>query len=111
MNQQALDNLKKTLQNRLILGCSKAVEVIKASTPIDTQRLYESTRVEADELNISSDLIEVNIVAGGIESYGVRREQNILKEVDYGIYVERRDGYIRQNMPEILDVILEEFEN
>lgn len=110
MNQQQWVKIRQILQDKLIKGCNNAVEIIKENTPIDTQRLYESTRTELNTLETNSEMIEVNIIAGGVEIYGIRREQDILREVDYGIYVERRDGYIRSNLNQITDAILEEFE-
>jgi hypothetical protein len=109
MNQQALNHLKRQLAQSLIKGCEKAVLVIKANTPIDTQRLYESTRVEAEDLDYSADVLEVEIVAGGVAIAGIKRETGIVRDVDYGIYVERRDGYIASTLPEIENAITSEF--
>jgi hypothetical protein len=109
INYEALANLKRDLQNRFIQGCENAVEVIKDVTPIDTQRLYESTRVEMEDADITADIVTAQIVAGGVELYGVRREANILREVDYAIYVERRDMYIQNNLDAIVDAIVDAF--
>lgn len=110
MNYQAFVNLKQKLHSTLVSGCEKAVEIIKQDVPIDTQRLYESTRIDSDEFNESNDNLSINIVAGGIELYGMRREQAILREIDYGIYVERRDGFMISNIDIITEAIVEEFE-
>jgi len=109
MNQQALTNLKKEIHKALERGCEKAVIVIKANTPIDTQRLYETTRVETEYFDDSADILEVQIVAGGQAIRGVKRETGIIRDVDYGIYVERRDGYIASNINEIEKAVLSEF--
>lgn len=111
MNYQKLVELKKQLHSTLVSGCEKAVEIIKEDVPIDTQRLFESTRVDDFEFNESSDDLRIDIVAGGIELYGIRREQSILKEVDYAIYVERRDGFMYEKISRITEAIVEEFKN
>lgn len=104
-----LNALKKQLSQALIKGCENAVLVIKANTPIDTQRLYETTRVDSSYLDNSAEVMEIRIVAGGLAIVGIRREQGIVRDVDYGIYVERRDGYIAASLPEIKNAILSEF--
>jgi hypothetical protein len=111
MNYQKFVELKRNLHSNLVSGCEKAVEIIKEDVPIDTQRLFESTRVDDSEFNESSDDLQVNLVAGGIELYGVRREQSILKEVDYAIFLERRDGFMYEKIQRITDAIVEEFES
>lgn len=111
MNYQAFVNLKQKLHSTLVSGCEKAVEIIKEDVPVDTERLFQSTKIDSEEFNESDDNLQVNIVAGGIDLYGVRREQNILKSVDYAIYLERRDGFMFSNLSRITDAIVEEFEN
>lgn len=109
MNQQALGSLKNQLASVFKKGCEKAVLVIKANTPIDTQRLYETTRLDTEDLDINQDILEIKIVAGGLAIAGVKRETGIIRDVDYGIYVERRDGYIASNITEIENAITGEF--
>jgi hypothetical protein len=111
MNYQKFIALKRSLHSTLVNGCEKAVEIIKEDVPVDTERLFQSTRIDSEEFNESDDNLQVNIVAGGIELYGVRREQSILREIDYGIYIERRDSFMFSNLSRITDAIVEEFEN
>lgn len=107
MNKQAFSRLEKKLQDKFLEGCKKAVEVIKDSTPVDTKRLWLSTRAEVQESNLPNEF-KVFLVAGGIELYGFYREKNILKEVDYAIYLERREGYIRRVLNNIEEAIISE---
>ena len=109
MNQKALNELKKQLAASFRIGCEKAVLVIKANTPIDTQRLYETTRVEAEDLDTTQEILQLKIVAGGLALAGIRRETGIVRDVDYAIYVERKDGYIASNITEIENAIVGEF--
>ncbi|GIW59485.1 MAG: hypothetical protein KatS3mg087_0551 [Patescibacteria group bacterium] len=93
INEDGLRELAQLLGDRLYQGCEDGAEIIKQTTPIDTQRLYESTR--ADNLEINNTHVSCRVVVGGVEMYGVRREQNILKDVDYAAEVELRYGYMQ----------------
>lgn len=92
------------LVDNFLDGCEDGALVLQDSTPIDTMRLYESTRVEIE--NISKDRAAVRIVQGGVELYGIIRERDILKRVDYGLYVIARNNYIRANIEEIKSAII-----
>lgn len=105
VNRQAFLNLKKELASKLQSGCDEAANIIKDVTPIDTKRLWQSTR--AEEVEITTSCIQCRIVAGGEALYGVLREQDILKEVDYAIYVESRTSYIRSSLKDIKNAILD----
>lgn len=109
INQDGLRDLAQLLGERLFQGCEDGAEIIKQITPIDTQRLYESTR--ADNLEINDDQVSCRVVAGGVELYGVRREQNILKEVDYGAEVELRYGYMQSAIRDVEDAIAQRLKN
>lgn len=106
MNERALLDLKIELAEKLEKGCEKAVEVIKTVTPIDTQRLYASTRFENVEL--INNYIQVKIVMGGVSLAGIRRETSTVRDVNYGIFVERKQQYIRKNLDEIKEAIINE---
>jgi hypothetical protein len=108
MNNDALSSLEELLLSKLQDGCDNAVEVIQANTPIDTKRLYTTTRT--DEPIVDSDKLQINIVIGGEELAGILREQGIVKEVDYAIDVERRYQYIGRNLTEIENAIIEGFQ-
>ena len=105
VNRQAFLKLKQELASKLQSGCEDAANIIKDVTPIDTKRLWTSTR--ADEVVITSNCVQCRIVAGGEALYGVLREQDILKEVDYAIYVESRTSYIRSSLKDIKNAILD----
>ena len=79
--------------------CDRAAEVIKSVTPIDTQRLHDSTRVEVQ--SVSKDKVVVYIIQGGESRAGMIKEQDISKPVDYGVYVEMTQSYIRGALPDI----------
>lgn len=107
MNNDALSALEQILLSKLQDGCDNAIEVIQGNTPIDTKRLYTTTRT--DEPIIESDRLQINIVIGGEELAGILREQNIVKEVDYAIHVERKYQYIGRNLTEIENAVIEGF--
>lgn len=92
------------LVHNFLDGCEDGALALQDATPIDTMRLYESTRVEI--VNISKDRATVHIVQGGIELYGIIRERDILRKVDYGLYVIARNNYIRANIDEIKAAII-----
>lgn len=109
INSAALLKLKLQLATKLNEGCREAAKLIKETTPIDTQRLYESTRATEPEIN--KDSISCKVVAGGLELYGVRREQDIRRPVDYAIFVENKYNYIRNQLDQITEAILDPFQN
>ena len=104
INEANFNKLKQDLAARLYQGCDNASEIVKEVTPIDTKRLWTSTR--ADELQINQDLIGCKVVAGGEKLYGVLREQDIKKEVDYAIYVEAKYGYVVSVLPDVKEALL-----
>jgi hypothetical protein len=105
VNNQALSKLKRELATRLQKGCESGAEVLRDNTPIDTKRLWESTR--GDTASINGDLISCRIVAGGLSLYGINRETDIRREVDYAIFVESRTNYARESLGEISKTILD----
>jgi len=108
VNSKAVANLKKVLAAKLRAGCGEAVSVVREHTPIDTQRLFSSTRASMPV--IKADVIECDIIAGGVEMFGVTRERDTKKEVDYAIYVEMREPYIRPNLDQIEQAILSQLQ-
>lgn len=92
------------LEENFYIGCLDAVELIKSSTPIDTKRLFTSIRVE--DLTNKDNQIKAKIVLGGVELYGILREQDIIKPVNYALYVEARSPFIRPILSEIKQAII-----
>lgn len=105
INKQALSKLKQELAIRLQQGCESGAEILRDNTPIDTKRLWESTR--GDTATISGDVISCRIVAGGLSLYGINRETDIKHEVDYAIFVESRTNYARNSIGQITNAILD----
>lgn len=105
MNQ--LERLKQQVADKIDRGSGRCVNIIKANTPIDTQRLFET--VEAEKPVIQGNKVCSRICIGGKELYGIRREQNIKRPVNYAIYVEARTGFVSSLVPQIRQEILSEF--
>jgi len=103
MNYKTLNLLKVELHKRLIKGCEDSVEIIKNNTPIDTKRLYETTRVE------EASLLRAKIMIGGMRLRGILREQNLERNVNYAIFVERKYQYVRQVLSNIESAIISKF--
>jgi hypothetical protein len=80
------------MDNLMDYGVTK----IKESTPIDTQRLFESVE-KKDPENISANIFRFRIVIGGKSLYGVRRETSLKKDVNYAKYVESRYHFVRNS--------------
>jgi hypothetical protein len=99
INQQALSCFVAGLAKQFGEAVGNTVPFVQSLTPVDTKRLYNSTR--ATEPIVSGKLIECDIVAGGISLYGEIREQEIRRDVDYAYWVEIRNPYIRSNLPAI----------
>lgn len=104
MNENKFNEIKDIFSESLSSACEELVEIIKDLTPIDTKRLYESTRLI--EPSLEGDLIKSGVVIGGIELFGILKEQDIKKMVDYAIYVEYSQFYIQGNMSIILTTLL-----
>lgn len=109
INKTNLDKLCVQLARKLEKGCDEGAKVVRANTPIDTKRLWESTR--ADTPVKTRYHIKCRIIAGGLKLYGVTRETDIKKEVDYAIYVEYRYNYIRSSLKQIKRVLIESLKN
>ena len=106
INQSSLDKLHDILTKRLHRGCSRGSQVLRDNTPIDTKRLWTTTRAELPT-TIQHLISECRIVAGGQEIYGVNREQDIKREVNYAIFVESRTNYARESLNDIKQVIID----
>lgn len=98
--------VKQQIIKALNRGSGRGVEIIRSNTPIDTQRLFET--VEATPVIDQGDKVCCRIVLGGKNIYGVRREQNIKRPVNYAIYVEAKTGFVRSNMNQIRQAIISE---
>ena len=103
-----LNELKQLLAERFQKGCQNGAEIIKENTPIDTQRLFETVR--ATDASINGSVVSCEIVLGGKELYGVRREQDIKKPVNYAKFVEMRYGFVRQSLGEVKQNIINNLE-
>jgi hypothetical protein len=104
MNENLFEDLRTQLSIALENSCSELVDVVQDLTPIDTKRLYESTRIIPSV--IEGDLIKSGVIIGGIELFGILREQDIKRMVDYAIYVEYSQFYIQGNMGIIISSLL-----
>lgn len=103
LNEQAISHLKIQLGFKLYEGCNDGAAILRENTPIDTKRLWKSTRPMG--FRISRDAIKAGIVAGGLSLRGINREQNVMKDVVYAIYVNNRTGYIESSLGEIRQAI------
>jgi hypothetical protein len=102
-----LNELKSVLAAKLAKGCHNSIEIIQNVTPIDTQRLY--TSVDATESVINDNgSITCEITLGGKELYGIRRDQQHKKPVNYALYVEIRTGFVRSALANIKNQIIED---
>lgn len=99
INQDGIDDFKQQLGKQLLNACEYGAMELQDHTPIDTKRLFTTTR--AENLRINNNSISCEIVAGGQRIKGVIREQGFERDVDYAIFVENRTGYITQNLDSI----------
>lgn len=99
LNQKGIEQLKKELASKLYDGCCDGAEILRDNTPIDTKRLWKSTR--PIDVNINRETIRSGIVAGGVSLTGILRETTIQKDVVYAIFVNNRTGYIDNCMASI----------
>jgi hypothetical protein len=86
-----------------IKNCDQCVELLKNSTPIDTQRLHDST--QHNVVSNSDDFLIVDITQGGVSLLGIRRETDIKKDVNYAIHIERRYNHVTTNIPEMVNIL------
>jgi hypothetical protein len=99
INQQMLNSFVASLSKQFGQAVADTVPFVQTLTPIDTKRLYNSTR--ATEPIVTGKIVQCDIVAGGISLYGETREQEIMRDVDYAYWVEIRNPYIRSNLPAV----------
>jgi hypothetical protein len=100
---KGVEEFKNLLAEKLLVGCQAGAEELQNYTPIDTKRLFTSTR--AVNLEIHPTSIACTIRAGGVNLPGELREVGINRDVDYAIFVEVRTGYITENLGTIGQVI------
>jgi hypothetical protein len=84
-------DLKKDLEQRLETGLKDSIPVLQDTIAIDTKRAYTTIRVEQNRL-----------IIGGQELYGVLREQDIKKAVDYAIFIEAKYKFVESSIPTIV---------
>jgi hypothetical protein len=99
LNKNGINALKINLGLKLYEGCVDGAEILRNNTPIDTKRLWRTTR--AMPISITQMAIRCGILAGGMSIKGILREQNIKKDVTYAIWVNNRTNYIEETIPEI----------
>lgn len=98
-NSKGVEKFKNLLAEKLLAGCQAGAVELQNYTPIDTRRLFTSTR--AVDLEIHPVSLTCTIRAGGVNLPGELREIGINRDVDYAIFVEVRTGYITENLPTI----------
>ena len=103
VNQKELGKLKTRLAQKLQVAVGEGAEVLQDFTPIDTKRLWSTTR--ASDTTITPTAIHCDLVAGGLRVRGINREQDKERDVSYAIYVEIRQPYIRPNLDAIGNAI------
>ena len=103
LNHKNINALKINLGLKLYEACNNAAEILQDNTPIDTKRLWKSTRPIS--ITVSKNAIRSGVIAGGVTLPGIIREQNIRKDVVYAIYVNNRTNYIDNCIPQIVDAI------
>lgn len=96
INKEELSNFKELLAKSLQNACEYGAMKLQDLTPIDTKRLFSTTR--AGETTIRDSSISCEIIAGGLRVKGVLKEQGLERDVDYAIFVENREGYITNNL-------------
>jgi hypothetical protein len=99
INGRSLNKFLNSLAQDYQKACAKTVPLIQELTPVDTKRLYNSTRAET--VVSSGNIVQCNFVAGGVSLPGELREQGIERNVNYAYWVEIRNPYIRPNLPSI----------
>lgn len=109
LDSTGINKLKHFLAQKLEKGCQLGANELQNYTPIDTKRLYVSTRATNWKINDRS--ITCSIKAGGEKLPGITREMDISREVDYAIFVEVRTGYISENLGAISNAIVEGLTN
>lgn len=103
LNPKGIQELKEQLALKLYEGCVDGADILRDNTPIDTKRLWKSTRPL--EPTINKFVIRCGIVAGGQSLQGITRETTITRDVVYAIFVNNRTGYIDNCMTEIVNAI------
>lgn len=93
---KGVEKFKNLLAKKLLAGCQAGAVELQNYTPVDTRRLFTSTRVT--NLAIHPVSIACTIRAGGVNLPGELREVGINRDVDYAIFVEVRTGYITENL-------------
>ena len=108
INKTIVNKLRGQLAQRLQQGCVDAALILRDNTPIDTKRLWSTTR--ADEVVTDGDYLSCRIVAGGENVPGILRETDIKRDVDYAIFVESRTNYARETLNDIKNVLIDNLE-
>lgn len=99
INEDGLNEFKQQLAKQLLNACEYGAMDLQDHTPVDTKRLFTTTR--ADNLKVNKNSISCDIVAGGQRIKGILREQDFERDVNYAVFVETRTGYISNNLDSI----------
>jgi hypothetical protein len=103
LNKNGINALKINLGLKLHKGCTDGAEILRNNTPVDTKRLWKTTRPMS--ISITQSAIRCGVIAGGLSIKGILREQNVKKDVTYAIWVNNRTNYIEEVAPEIARAI------
>lgn len=103
LNKKGINALKINLALKLYEGCVDGAAILRENTPIDTKRLWKTTRPMG--ISITQFAIRSGILAGGQSIKGILREQSIKKDVTYAIYVNNSTNYIEEVLPQIANAI------
>lgn len=108
LNQEGLRLLRRQLESRLTNAVDEAVAATKAVVRVDTGRMQKSVRSEP-LVRPSPNLVLTFMVIGGIELYGVYKEQDRKRLVDYAAEVETLYGDVRANISLLIAALREGF--
>lgn len=103
LNKANINALKINMGLKLYEGCTEGAQILRENTPIDTKRLWTTTRPMG--ISITQLAIKSGIIAGGLAIKGINREQNLTRNVSYAIWVNNRTNYIDEVIPEIARAI------
>jgi hypothetical protein len=99
-NKTGINDLKAQLLDRLVVAvASHGVPEAQSHTPIWSQRLHNSARAENPQIHSNS--VTVDLVFGGVSLPGERKEIGIVKDVDYALTQEIEKGFLTNNLPAI----------
>lgn len=100
VNKAGINELKQYLLDKLTVAvASHGVPEAQSHTPIWSERLHNSARAENPEIHSNS--VRVDLVFGGVALPGERKEIGIIKDVDYALTQEVEKGFLTNNLAAI----------